>query len=352
LIHFYKRTYFGKMSKFDARKKLRDEYVAKDGSMDVQFKVGNEIILAHKSILIGVSDVFKTQFTGPLNSGGDELGMIVLKECSYDSFMNLLNIIYGVEVADSADTGLMFDTLLLAEKYQIDGIVAWLKGQLDSLAEKKETALEVVIAAYAFKHLATFEDLAPKLRTKAAVTLHREMSSFKEAYQLQDKLKDNPGVLNYLMEEMAAVQEENVREKELKNMERERENEIKEMEKEIKDMEREKKKEMKVKDDEINQLQKKLRKYQVRKCRNCLEVEESCKDGQKFTYPQIGLKVNYVGYNRYRDTRWIITEYKTILVDRDGVVTFTATLIATTPACKAGEKKENISSSDLWYACQ
>jgi len=327
LIHFYKRTYFGKMSKFDARKKLRDEYVAKDGSMDVQFKVGSEIILAHKSILIGVSDVFKTQFTGPLNSGGDELGMIVLKECSYDSFMNLLNIIYGVEVADSADTGLMFDTLLLAEKYQIDGIVALLQGQLDSLAEKKETALEVVIAAYAFKHLATFEDLAPKLRTKAAVTLHREMSSFKEAYQLQDKLKDNPGVLNYLMEEMAAVQEENVREKELKDMERENE----------------------IKNDEINQLQEKLKKYQVRKCRNCLEVEESCKDRQKVTYPQIGLKVNYI---RYRDTRWIITEYKTISVDRDGVVTFTATLIATTPACKAGEKKENISSSNLWYACQ
>ena len=152
------------------------------------------------------------------------------------------------------------------------------------------------------------------------------------------------------MEEMAAVQEENVREKEKKDMERKREREIKEMKKEIKDMERENE----IKNDEINQLQEKLKKYQVRKCRNCLEVEESCKHGERVTYPKIGLKVEY-----YQDRRGgiriigIITEYKTLSVDLDGVVTFTATLIATTPACKAGEKRENISSSTLlWYACQ
>ena len=140
-------------------------------------------------------------------------------------------------------------------------------------------------------------------------------------------------MLNYLMEEMAAVQEENVREKDLKDMERE----------------------MKVKNDEINQLQEKLRKYQVGKCGNCFEVKKSCKDGQKVTFPQIGLKVRYSWYTS------IITEYTTISVDRDGVVTFTATVLrcdSNTPASLAvgahgaGGIKEYISSSALLYACQ
>jgi len=336
LIHFYKRAYSVTMSSYDVRKKLRDEYIAQDAGMDVQFQIGSETIRAHKSILLLSSDVFTAQFTGPLTSGGAEpLEVVVLKECSYEGFQNFLNIIYGVKVADKPDPNILFDTLLLAEKYQIDGIVSWFKVQLHILAGKKESALEIVIAAHAFKDLATFEKLCAALRSRAALTLHQEMLSVKEVYMLQNKLKDNPGVLSYLLEEMATVQEENTREKEVQEMELKNGEAVKALVR------------------ENNQLKEK---YQVGNCGNCLEVKERCKDGQVVNCPRVELKV----WGDFWPTA-CITEYTAVSVDRrSGDVKFSASIIVfdtTTPtlfvtgACKVGEKWVGIPSSDLKYSC-
>jgi len=230
---------------FDPRKRLRNEFLSGTGSMDVTFKVGQESISAHKYLLVSSSDVFKTQFCGSLDSPST----VELKECTFESFQNLMKIIYGVQIPDSADPALIFDTLLLAEKYQIDDIIDdCIRVQLVSLAKKKETALKVFVGSHQLQDLAAFGELCGELKRESARTLHLQMDGVNEVYSLGDQIKDNPAALGSLLEELASVKEDNLVEKELKDMERENE----------------------IKNDEINQLQEKLKTYQVRLCRNCL----------------------------------------------------------------------------------
>ena len=134
------------------------------------------------------------------------------------------------------------------------------------------------------------------------------------------------------MEEMATVQEENTREKEVQEMELKNGEAVKALVR------------------ENNQLKEK---YQVGNCGNCLEVKERCKDGQVVNCPRVGLKV----LGAFWPTA-CITEYT---VDRrSGDVKFSASIIVfdtTTPtlfvtgACKVGEKWVGIPSSDLKYSC-
>merc|ERR1712062_321916 len=90
-----------------------------------------------------------------------------------------------------------------------------------------------------------------------------------EVYKIGDKLKDNPEILSYVMEEMAGVQEENTREKEAKakddeilSLKNSKDNEILSLKNS--------------KENEIQTLEKKIKDLSIGNCINCDQPKAEC----------------------------------------------------------------------------
>ena len=148
---------------------LSSSSIPKDIKFLFKEKDGVTFIMAHKSILAVVSDVFEKEFFGPLKVNGNE---ILIEDASQEVFEVLVDFIYNKQpIMSNYDLHFLSSLFYLAEKYNISA----LKNEIIVTICKKEICDENVLdVAILAEKCIVLEEFSDNLYDRVAMFLMKK----------------------------------------------------------------------------------------------------------------------------------------------------------------------------------
>jgi len=151
-------------------------------------------VLAHKLVLALGSEVFMSQFYGPMK---EEKDVISIEDSSVEAFKIFMDVVYNKQISlDSLDFKLLAELFYLGEKYQLNPLQ---KAILKSILTRKMTSENLVDAAQVAEdnpHLDKFSDVIHMICSKF---VRNNFDNVLEAFENLEINEENSLTLHKIM---------------------------------------------------------------------------------------------------------------------------------------------------------
>ena len=167
-----------------------------------------QIFRAHKTLLAGVSPVFRKQFSGPMK---DTMEVVEVKETTYEAFDTMVKFIYHnppsgdpFNLHNIRCPQKLFELLALANKYQILGLATITSEALGRLTITRENMIFAATVSKNYKRI--FEDVSTKLSLRCLKFLFDTTQGAGDICDLVEATEENfPGANLDIVRELISV---------------------------------------------------------------------------------------------------------------------------------------------------
>ena len=111
---------------------------------DVQFKIGDQMIKAHKTVLAERSDVFETMFTSQVTDPLKKDEPIVITDVTFEGFKAFLDLIYDHKMPTSP--ALAIEIMKTCDKYNVQSFVSMFESDVIQ-AISDQDVIQILVAA-------------------------------------------------------------------------------------------------------------------------------------------------------------------------------------------------------------